>query len=75
MYIFDQNVDLVLTLAMWERHRESLCENENSMSSFSKKSVLFIKNIVFSMEKCVFGTRKGVLHYVLKRKLSFLKKY
>ena len=67
MYIFDQNVDLALTLAMWERQRESSCENENSMSSFNQKSCFFIKHIYFSMEKCRFGAKKGVLHYVLRR--------
>ena len=60
------NVDLALTLAMWERQRESLCENENSMSSFNQKCCLFIKNVVFSLEICRFGAKNGVLHYVLK---------
>ena len=52
---------------MWERQRESLCENENSMSSFNQKSCFLFKNIDVSMEKYRFGTTKGVLHYVLRR--------
>ena len=74
MYIFDQNVDLALTLAMWERQRESLCENENSMSSFNHKSCFFNKNIDFSLEKCRFGRKKGLLHYVLRRKRVIFQK-
>ena len=74
MYIFDQNVDLALTLAMWERQGESLCENENSMSSFNQKSCVFIKNIDFSLEKCRSGAKKGVLHYVLRRKRVIFQK-
>ena len=67
MQICLPNVDLALTLAMWERQRESLCENRNSMSSFNQQSCFFIKNIEFSLEKCRFGATKGVLHYVLRR--------
>ena len=52
---------------MWERQRESLCENETSMSSFNQKSCLLIKNVGFSLEKCRFGATKGVSHYVLRR--------
>ena len=52
---------------MWERQRESLCENENSMSSFNQKNCFLIKNIDFSLEKCRFVAKKGVLHYVLRR--------
>ena len=74
MYIFDQNVDLALTLAMWERQRESLCENENSMSSFNQKSWLFNNNIDFSLEKCRFGRKQGLLHYVLRRKRVIFQK-
>ena len=74
MLICPQNVDLALTLAMWERQRESLCENENSMSSFNQKSCFLIKNIDFSLEKCRFGATKGVLHYVLRRDLLMLAK-
>ena len=59
---------------MWERQRESLCENENSMSSFDQKKCFFIKNIDFSLEKCRFGDKKGVLHYVLRRDLVILAK-
>ena len=59
---------------MWERQRESLCENENSMSSFNPKSGFFIKNIDFSLEKCRFGAKKGVLHYVLRRDLVMFAK-
>ena len=71
---FYQNVDLTLTLAMWERQRESLCENENSMSSLNPKSCFFIKNIDFSLEKCRFGAKKSVSHYVLRRKRVILRK-
>ena len=35
---------------------------------------LFIKNVDFLLEKCVFETNSRVLHYVLKRELPFLKK-
>ena len=54
---------------MWERQRESLCENENSMSSFNHKCCFFIKNLDFSLEKCRFGDKKGVSHYFLRRDL------
>ena len=74
MYIFDQNVDLALTLAMWERQRESLCENENSMSSFDQKSCLFIQHVDFSLGKCRFAATKSVLHYVLRRKREIFQK-
>ena len=67
MSIFHPNVDLTLTLAMWERQRKSLCENENSMSTFNQKSCFCIKNVDFSLEKCRFGAKKGVSHYVLRR--------
>ena len=69
------NDDLALTLAMWERQRESLCENENSMSSFNQKSCFFVKNLDFSLEKCRFGAKKGVSHYVLSRKIMILAKH
>ena len=59
---------------MWERQRESLCENENSMSSFNQKSCFYIKNIDFSLEKCRFGAKKDVLHYVLRLDLVILRK-
>ena len=52
---------------MWERQRESLCENKNSMSTFNQKSCFLTKNIDFSLEKCRFGATQGVLHYVLRR--------
>ena len=74
MYIFDQNVDLALTLAMWERQGESLCENENSMSSFNHKSCFFIRNVDFLLKKCRFAATKGVLYYVLMRKKGDIKK-
>ena len=59
---------------MWAGQRESLCENENSMSSFNQKSCFLIKNIDFSLEKCRFGATKGVLHYVLRRDLVMFAK-
>ena len=74
MQISLPKVDLALTLAMWERKRESLCENENSMSSFNPKSCFLIKNPDFSLEKCRFGAKKGVLHYVFRRKMVILTK-
>ena len=74
MQIFLPNVDLALTLAMWERQRESLCENENSMSSFNQKNCFAIKNVDCSLEKCRFGAHRGVLHYVLRRKRVILAK-
>ena len=74
MQIFLPNVDLALTLAMWERQRESMCENENSMSSFNYKKCFFIDNIDFSLEKCRFGAKNSVSHYVLRRKRLMLRK-
>ena len=74
MSIFLPNVDLALTLAMWERQRESLCENENSMSTFNQKNCFCIKNVDFSLEKCRFGAKKSVSHYVLRRKRVILRK-
>ena len=59
---------------MWERQRESLCENENSMSSFNQKCSCFIKHIDFSLEKCRFGAKKGVSHYVLRRDFVIFEK-
>ena len=59
---------------MWERQRESLCENENSMSTFNQKSCFCIKNVDFSLEKCRFGAHRGVLHYVLRRQRAILRK-
>ena len=60
---------------MWERQRESLCENKNSMSSFNQKTCFCIKNVDFSLEKCRFGAHRGVLHYVLRRKIEVLRKH
>ena len=74
MSIFHPNVDLTLTLAMWERQRKSLCENENSMPTFNQKSCFCIKNVDFSLEKCRFGAHRGVLHYVLRRKRVIFRK-
>ena len=34
----------------------------------------FIKNVDFSLEKCRFGTKKGLLHYVLRRDLVIFAK-
>ena len=39
-----------------------------------KKIVFFIKNVDFSSEKCRFGAKKGVLHYVLRRDLVIFAK-
>ena len=39
-----------------------------------KKHHFFIKNIGFSLEKCVFGAHRGVLHYVLRRQRAIFKK-
>ena len=59
---------------MWERQRESLCENENSMSTFKQKGSFCFKNVDFSLEKCRFGAKKGVSHYVLRRDLVIFPK-
>ena len=40
-----------------------------------KKYRFFIKNVGFSLEKCRFGAHRGVLHYVLKRKMVNLRKH
>ena len=69
MLIFLPNVDLALTLAMWAGQRESLCENENSMSSFNGKSCFLIKNLDFSLEKCRFRGHKG--RFTLRFKARF----
>ena len=39
-----------------------------------KKYRCFIKHIDFSLEKCKFGTKKSVSHYVLRRKRVILRK-
>ena len=39
-----------------------------------KKHQFFIKNVAFSLGKCVNGNHKSVLHYVLKRDLAVLQK-
>ena len=39
-----------------------------------KEVVFFIKNIDFSLEKCRFGAKKGVSHYVLRRDLVIFAK-
>ena len=39
-----------------------------------KKHHFFIKNIDFSLEKCRFGAKKGVSHYVLRRERPVLEK-
>ena len=38
------------------------------------KKMFFIKNVDFSLEKCRFGAKKGVLHYVFRRKRVILRK-
>ena len=59
---------------MWERQRESLCENENSMSTLNQKNVFSLKILVFHWKKCRFGAKKGVSHYVLRRDLVIFAK-
>ena len=59
MYIFDQNVDLALTLAMWERQRESLCENENSMSSFNQKCCFSSQILTFHLKNVGLGPQRA----------------
>ena len=59
---------------MWAGQRESLCENENSMSSFNQTNCLLITNVDFPLEKFRFGAKKGVSHYVLRRDLVILRK-
>ena len=44
------------------------------MSSFNLKSCLVINNFDFSLEKCRFGAKKGVLHYVLRRDFVIFEK-
>ena len=39
-----------------------------------KKYRFFIKNIDFSLEKCRFGAKKSVSHYVLRRKREIFQK-
>ena len=75
MLIFPHNLDLALTLAMRESQRESLRENDNSMSSLIQKCVFCIQNIICSLEKCTFGAHRSVLHYVLRRKRVILRKH
>ena len=41
---------------------------------FINKVVFFIKNVDFSLEKCRFGAKKGVSHYVLRRDLVIFAK-
>ena len=45
-----------------------------TVGRYSKKTLIFIKNVDFSLEKCVFGVTRGVLHYVLRRKRVMLRK-
>ena len=59
MQIFDQSGDLALTLAMWERQRESLCENENSMSSFTQKSGFSSKILIFHRKNVGLGPKRA----------------
>ena len=51
MLIFPQNVDLALALAMWERQRGSLHENENSMSIFIPKRCFLTKILICRWKK------------------------
>ena len=44
------------------------------MSSFNQKSCFLIKHIDFSLEKCRFGAKKSVSHYVLRRDLVIFAK-
>ena len=44
------------------------------MSSFKQKCCFFIEHIDFSLEKCRFGAKKGVSHYVLARQIVILPK-
>ena len=44
------------------------------MSSFNPKNCFFINNFDFSLEKCRFGAKKGVSHYVLRRDLVIFAK-
>ena len=37
-----------------------------------KKYRFLIKNVGFSLEKCLFGAHRGVLHYILRRKRVML---
>ena len=66
---------LALTLAMWERQRESLCENENFMASFNRKCVFVVNIVDFSLEKLRFEAKTAlrfkVTNYELGQKLQF----
>ena len=44
------------------------------MKKETHKCRFFIKNVDFSLEKCRFGAKRGVLHYVLKRELALPRK-
>ena len=44
------------------------------MSRLNQKNCCLIQNVGFSLEKCRFGATKGVLHYVLRRKIVILRK-
>ena len=56
---------LVLLLADPRRHQTAPTPRQDRPL---KKYRLFIKNVVFSLEKCRFRAHRGVLHYVLRRK-------
>ena len=45
-----------------------MCKNDISASSYHEHFICFINNVDFSLEKCRFGARNGVWHYVLRRK-------
>ena len=48
--------------------------NVDMQDIYAKLIDFLIKNIDFSLEKCRFGAKKGVLHYVLRRKRVILRK-
>ena len=55
-------------------HESAPAAQGRPRSAKRKKQRFFIKNVVFSLEKCRFGATKGVLHYVLRREMVIFKK-
>ena len=48
--------------------------NVDMQDIYAKLIDFLIKNIDFSLEKCRFGAKKGVLHYVFRRKRVVFRK-
>ena len=74
MSIFHQHVDLVLALPMC-----TVIENPCVIIRFLHRLIINIscvlsKMLIFLMEKCRSGAKKGLLHYVLRRDLLIVAK-